>query len=123
MQAETEAKRIYDAHILKNKTDSILKLNGNANIICLGDFNDEPGSNSIRKALGAGCIPGEAEDEKLVDVMCPLFLEGKGTYSYRGKWKMLDNIILSKSLLSLSSRLHLEGPEWGGVCPIMAIEI
>jgi len=109
-QAETESKRMYYAHVLKNKTDSILSMNSHAKIICLGDFNDEPGNNSIRKVLEAGCIAGEAENEKLVDVMCPLFLEGKGTYSYRGKWQMLDNIILSKSLVSPSNRLHLDGP-------------
>jgi len=118
-QAETESKRIYDAEILKSKTDSLFRLNRNAKIICMGDFNDEPESTSINKELGASCKSGEREDEKLVDIMCPLSLEGKGSYSFRGRWQMLDNIILSKSLLSKKNRLHLNddggkifGPTW-----------
>jgi predicted extracellular nuclease len=118
-RSETESKRIYDAGILKSKTDSLLRLNKQAKIICLGDFNDEPGNTSISMILNAGCNSEEKTGAILIDVMCPLFLEGKGTYSYKGKWQMLDNIILSKNLLSNKSRLHMAGisgkvftPDW-----------
>jgi predicted extracellular nuclease len=116
---ETDSKRIYDAGILRCKTDSLFRLNKQANIICLGDFNDEPGNSSISKILNAGCNSEDKTGEILIDVMCPLYLEGNGTYSYKGKWQMLDNIILSKNLLSNKSRLHMAGksgevfkPDW-----------
>lgn len=106
--AETESKRVFDAGILRNEIDSILRANNNAKIICLGDFNDEPGSKSISKVLGASCKVGEKDDEKLVDVMCQPYLEGKGSFSYKGRWLMLDNVILSKNLILDKNHLHLE---------------
>ncbi len=110
-QAETEAKRIFEAGFLKTKTDSILKRNRNARIICLGDLNDEPTSNSINQVLDARCPANSKNRPALVNIMCPLHLKGEGTYSYKNRWLMLDNIIVSKSLLSNRARFHLAGTE------------
>lgn len=110
-QAETEAKRIFEAGFLKTKTDSILKRNRNAKIICPGDFNDEPTSNSINQVLEARCPSNSKSRPALINIMCPLRLKGDGTYSYKNKWLMLDNIIVSRSLLSNRARFHLAGTE------------
>ena len=40
-----------------------------------------------------------------------MHLKGEGTYSYKNKWLMLDNIIISKSLMSNRARFHLAGTE------------
>ena len=51
--AETEPQRIENAQRVKFYTDSLLKRNPNANIILMGDFNDEPSDKSLSETLGA----------------------------------------------------------------------
>lgn len=55
-KAESENKRVYAASVLKSKIDSVLTTNKNANILIMGDFNDEPADSSISKVLNAKCI-------------------------------------------------------------------
>lgn len=94
---QTEKKRVATAEILKTKTDSIQKVNSKANILIMGDMNDEPSNKSLNQVLGAknpemGVAP-------LMNLMFPLHLQKKGSYNYRGTWNMLDNIIVSDDLL------------------------
>jgi len=50
---KSEPKRMYVAQQVRKKVDEILKNDANANIILMGDFNDEPENNSLRKGLNA----------------------------------------------------------------------
>jgi predicted extracellular nuclease len=94
---ESEYKRGEIARILKQKTDEILESDPWANIILLGDFNDEPDSNSLKNILKAGSP--EDKNSKLVNLMYPEFREGRGSYYFQRDWSMLDNIIVSQSLV------------------------
>lgn len=94
---KTEPNRVEVAQILKSKIDSILKRNSRAKIIIMGDMNDEPANKSVHEILGAQ-NPGDAGGI-LVNLMYPADLQGEGTYFYRGEWNLLDNLIVSKSLL------------------------
>ncbi|MCX6266376.1 MAG: endonuclease, partial [Bacteroidetes bacterium] len=51
---ETEPQRIENARTLKQLTDSVLAVNPKANIVIMGDLNDEPANKSISEVLGAG---------------------------------------------------------------------
>lgn len=95
---KTEHKRIEVASILKNSIDSVLFENPSANIIVLGDMNDEPSDISLAQILMAK-EPG-SENANFINLMYPVHIAGKGSYNFRGKWNMLDNIIVSKSLLN-----------------------
>jgi predicted extracellular nuclease len=94
---KTEPNRVEVAQILKSKIDSVLGKDSKANIIVMGDMNDEPANKSIHKILGAQ--DPEEGSGTLVNLMYPADLEGKGTYYYRGEWNMLDNLIVSRSLI------------------------
>ena len=94
---KSEPNRVEVAQILKSKIDSILETDPGADIIVMGDMNDEPANKSVHEILGAQ-KPGVGNGE-LVNLMYPADLEGKGTYFYRGNWNMLDNLIVSRSLL------------------------
>ena len=109
--ADTEPKRLYEAGILRSKIDSLLKKNRNSYIICMGDFNDEPTSKSIIQVLGAACDKDQNFQGNLIDVMCQPHLHGKGTYRYKNKWLMLENIIVSKKLFASKSGMNLSGTE------------
>ena len=94
--AKTEPKRVYVASLLKSKIDSILNVDSKANIVIMGDMNDEPDNTSLDEVLNAKT----PEDNKaeMLNLMYPDDKMNLGSYNYRGNWNMLDNIIISKSL-------------------------
>jgi len=94
---QTELKRVAVAQLLKSKIDSVLKINRIANILVMGDMNDEPSNKSISEVLAAKSP--EVKNATLVNLMFPVHKNKKGSYNYRGNWNMLDNIIVSAGLL------------------------
>ena len=93
---KTEPKRVLAASILKKSVDQVLAADPNARIIIMGDMNDEPANKSLEETLGAKA-PGSGAE--LVNLMMPDDSAGKGTYFYAGSWNMLDNLIVSESVL------------------------
>lgn len=93
---KTEPKRVLAASVLKKKVDELCVADQKARIIIMGDMNDEPANKSLMEVLGA-----ESPDSKalLVNLMMPDDANGKGTYFYSGNWNMLDNLVVSKSVL------------------------
>jgi endonuclease/exonuclease/phosphatase family metal-dependent hydrolase len=97
--SETEIKRIETAQILRKHIDSILYLNINANLIIMGDFNDEPQSSSLYKTLYATDNLVNAKFNELYNLMSKSAFNGEGTISRDYKWFMIDNLIVSQSLI------------------------
>lgn len=93
---KTEPRRISSALTLRNVTDSLLSINKNTKIIIMGDFNDNPNNTSLHSALGAG---KPDTDSALINIMFPLFDKGLGTHNYRDEWSMLDNFVVSQSII------------------------
>ncbi len=91
----SQPKRVFVAQQLNKAIEPILAQNANANIIIMGDMNDETDNKSVQETLNA---KSPNENGKLVNCMADLDKEGKGTYNYRGNWNMLDQIILSPYL-------------------------
>ncbi len=93
---KTEPKRVLAASVLKKKVDELCAADPKARIIIMGDMNDEPANKSLMEALSA-----ESPDSKalLVNLMMPDDANGNGTYFYSGNWNMLDNLVVSKSVL------------------------
>ena len=104
---ETEYKRINAAKILRAKIDSIIDIDNNANIICLGDFNDEPQNKSLNTTLIATNNKTPANKYELFNTLYEKDLNNEGTYSYNYKWFMLDNIIISQNLISNETGFHI----------------
>lgn len=94
---QTEHKRMAVASILKSKIDSVQNVYPKANILVMGDMNDEPSNKSLVEILGAKSP--DDENAGLVNLMFPTHTNKKGSYFYRGNWNMLDNIIVSDGLL------------------------
>jgi len=108
--AASEPKRTLVAQHVKDAVDKIFLTDPNANIIILGDFNDEPDNNSILKTLGATGIVDKVESAKLYNCMTKLDQQNKGSYNYRGNWNMLDNIITSTNLIDPKSKINVRKP-------------
>ena len=87
-QAKSEPYRLLTAKILKEAVDSVMKVRKHPHILIMGDFNDYPTNKSMKKVLCAdGGLRNLMKDKK------------EGTYRYRGEWGILDQFIVSESLL------------------------
>jgi len=106
-QVETEPNRIAAAQTLKNAVTRIFTTEKDANIFVIGDFNDDPVNVSVLETLAAYPIkcdsvildyepPSEAE---LFNLSYESYEEGEGSYKYRDTWNMLDQIIVSESII------------------------
>ncbi len=101
----SEPKRVYVATQLRKETMKIFKADPKANIIITGDFNDEPDNNSLLYTLNAKPSSEKITTQELYNCSAALDKMGKGTYNYRGNWNMLDQFIVSSSLLDGSCSL------------------
>lgn len=102
-----EDKRILAAHVLRNAVDSLLRLNPKANIVCVGDFNDDPTDKSIKKVLNAVGKIDKLEGNALFNTSSSTYKKGYGTGVYNGAWNLFDQIIISKNLaLPANEGLH-----------------
>lgn len=109
---------------LRSYVDSLLTAHPTANIIIVGDMNDSPDSRILRRNLGAMLLkPLTAAPDSNVPYSYKADYKTlynisdlrrhpnspRGTYRYRGHWEMLDQCIVSGSLLNRHNRLHLAG--------------
>lgn len=88
--------RIMAATTLRHALDSVLNENPDANIICMGDFNDYPHNRSLQEVLSADSIDS---DSKFVNLMAGLKKTKRGSYNYRGNWDFLDQFIVDRGLV------------------------
>lgn len=106
---KTEPKRLQAARVLKRKVDEVMALDSKANIVIMGDMNDEPANVSLLEILGAKSPETGA---KLVNLMIPDDRKGDGSYFYRGDWNMLDNMIVSREMIT-GKKIKIEDNKGG----------
>ena len=102
--AQSEARRLTAAQTARNAVDELLQTDPLANVILLGDFNDEPTNRSIREELRATASVKKKDPFQLYNAVAALDEQGRGSYQFRGNWNMLDQIILSQGLVEDARR-------------------
>ncbi len=91
-----EDARLLAARVLRKAVDSVLAINPNANIVMLGDFNDDPNNRSIKKILLAS---DDAQKKgTLINTAEPTFKKGYGSLAFNGAWNLFDQVIISAAL-------------------------
>ena len=70
--------------------DSLQKINPNAKVITLGDLNDGPFNNSIRKVLGAKAKKEEVPELGIYNPFEEMAKKGLGTIAYRDSCDIFD---------------------------------
>ena len=117
---ETEPQRLENAATLKHLTDSLLSRNPKANIVIMGDFNDEPNNKSLSEVLGAQKPSPRIASTGFYNLMYERFLQGEGTLYYKD-WDLFDQFIISGNLLGgkigkraviLPPYAYIFKPEW-----------
>jgi hypothetical protein len=100
-QKKSDPARFIVAGVLKHKIDSLFKLNSKANIAITGDFNDEPQDKSLSSILGACKDAAQIQTRSLYNLSWSKKINCNcGTYRLGNTWEMLDQFIVSGSLLS-----------------------
>ena len=78
-------RRFWASEVLKSFIDSLQKEDPAANIITMGDFNDNPTDPSLKN------IP-------LENPFYTLFKKGKGSLAFNDSWSLFDQILLSRPI-------------------------
>jgi len=106
-ELETRPKRIFVAEMVRSKVDSLLAIDPDAKIIITGDFNDEPSDLSIISGLSAYYNFDDPQNNRLYNPSH--YLQKNiytGSYKYKGSWNMLDQFIISGSLLDTTAGIY-----------------
>jgi len=94
---ETEYKRIIAADTIIERMQKIEENYVNPNYIIMGDFNDEPSSNSIQKLM---------KTQSLYNPMEKLLSPQRGSANYRKNWSLFDQIIISHNFFNFKKGTH-----------------
>lgn len=98
-ESVTKSRRNEAATLTRTLVDSLQKIDKNARIVVMGDLNDDPVNESLRKYLRASDSPDKLTDGELFNCMYPLFKKGIGSLYYRDGMNLFDQIIVSPALL------------------------
>ncbi len=111
---ETAFRRMAAAKRNQEIVDEILEKDPEARVIIMGDFNDDPHSESIKELTSKG----------LYNPMELLLTKYAGTLNFRGEWNLFDQILISYNFLQqhgnsfrfLEAKIHnpLEVQEYKG---------
>lgn len=96
-EEKSAPKRKSAAEKLKSKVDSLYKVNINTKIVIMGDFNDYPVNENVNSVLGAK--RENSETSNLYNLLYEEHILKMGSYNYKNEWGVLDNLIVSASLL------------------------
>jgi len=96
----SDAKREAAARVNRNAVDALFRKNRNANIIIMGDLNDNPDDKSVATVLGAKPQPGDATSVGLFNPFASIYKTGQGTEVYKKQWNLFDQVIVSDALFN-----------------------
>jgi len=105
-EAKSSPLRELAAAVAKKKTDEILSKNKDAKIILMGDLNDDPVNNSIKKVVGAKGNIDAVKQGEFYNPWMKMYKNGIGTLAYRDAWNLFDQIVVSSGVLNNDKGFH-----------------
>lgn len=98
-EERSRPKRIAAAKLSKYLVDSLQVIDPYAKIFVMGDLNDDPTNESVKKVLKTEKDKDKVAFKGLYNPYENYFKDGIGTTAYRDAWSLFDQIIISKPLL------------------------
>lgn len=89
---KTNYKRLSASNLVQDLIHQITQEEVGANILIMGDFNDDPDSKSMNVLTSKGFLNPMADFQK----------QKKGSVKFKGKWIIFDQILFNKNLLEAS---------------------
>ena len=106
-EARSRPGRLAAARTNRVVIDSILSGHAQAQVIVMGDLNDDPINESVRSGLRSVERRDLSTTDELYNPMVSLYRQGEGTLGYRDRWNLFDQILVSPGLA------HPDAPtEW-----------
>ncbi len=94
-----EWQRIEAANVLRKRLDEILAADPKADILVMGDFNDEPENASINDHLRSRAAREGLRSGSLYNTTTHIRAANSGTIVWKNHWQLFDQIIVSPGLL------------------------
>jgi predicted extracellular nuclease len=95
-----ESQRITAARVLRGRLDEVFSADASADVVLVGDFNDEPDNVSIKDHLRAATTATELSAGALYNTTAPIAADDKGTFVFDNEWELIDHIIVSPGMLN-----------------------
>jgi hypothetical protein len=91
--------RMGAAKLNQHIIDSVRRLDRNAKLIAMGDFNDDPTDPSLKIVLKVKGKKGQLDSLSLFGPMEQMFKKGIGSLAYRDQWNLFDQIYMTSNLV------------------------
>lgn len=98
-ETRSQPKRVAAAKLTKRLVDSLQTKDPYAKIFILGDLNDNPNNNSVKKVLKSQKNKKRVGLKGIYNPYDNFFKKGLGTTAYRDSWSLFDQILITKPLL------------------------
>jgi len=98
-EARSRPKRVKAAQLTKKIVDSLQTINPYAKIIIMGDLNDDPFNESVKKVLQAKINKEDVPLKGIYNPMMRMIKKGMGTLAYRDALNIFDQIMFTKPFL------------------------
>ncbi|WP_299115943.1 endonuclease/exonuclease/phosphatase family protein [uncultured Winogradskyella sp.] len=99
-EARSRPKRVAAAKVNKRIIDSLQSNDPYAKIFTMGDLNDDPTNESVKKVLKAKAKKNRVGLKGIYNPFESMFKDkGYGTTAYRDAWSLFDQIMVTKPLL------------------------
>ena len=109
-RSHPESFRVTAGKTLRTRIDQILATDPDADMLAIGDFNDHPTDDGIKTALGTVATASDAVSGKLLNSSFSTTPNAtNGTYVYKNKWEIIDQILVSPGLLKAPGFRWKEG--------------
>ncbi|NJB36913.1 endonuclease/exonuclease/phosphatase family protein [Croceivirga sp. JEA036] len=105
-ETRSRPNRIKAAELTKKIKDSICRFDVNARIIVMGDFNDDPRDDSIKKVLRSKGKVSQLDSLSMFNPMERMYKRGLGTLAYRDRWNLFDQILLTPNLVTKNTKSY-----------------
>ncbi len=99
-EAKSSPLREMASAVAKKKIDEIQTANPNAKIVLMGDLNDDPVNNSVKKILGAKGSKEGMKSKGFYNPWMTMYKNGIGTLAYNDAWNLFDQIIVSGAMVN-----------------------
>jgi hypothetical protein len=87
------------ARLCRSVLDSIFSIDPEAKCLVMGDLNDDPVDESIKKYLRAVKDIDDVRSTGMYNPYEALFAKGMGSNAYRDTWSLFDQVILSQGFM------------------------
>ncbi len=95
----SEPNRISAGKTARKIVDSLLKDDPNVKVILMGDLNDDPIDQSVRKTLKTYKDPKRITTDEMFNAMESHYKKGIGTLAYNDGWNLFDQMIMTPTLV------------------------